>query len=310
MMKMKKLLLLFCMVSLSFAAGSWQELSATAIMIAVMILGLIFVLGYITDNDQLKFLAKEEFVQVVVTAVMVALFASIIYPFSSMHNDAIAAINETLATLNSMNDILGNAAVQLGKEGSKSTWCSFSVVSFGVNVCFGQKIVGSSFSSAFQLITAAYAELSGIRILIEFARNWLIFLFPLGIFLRTFKYTRGAGCLLISLGVATYVVLPLTYLFVHETTTHFAAAQGLNAIQGINVGTCDEYAIQGSRNENVAIETFRSIRDNALNVLLFYVLVKATLTTLVSLGVMVVSIRYLLAIAGVEVNVQSLGKMI
>lgn len=307
---MKKIFIGLFFISLCFAA-TWQDLSMLAILISIFALGIIFAVGYALDSHELKFLAREELVQVLVTGVMVGLFASLVAMMGDIHTDAHSAVSETFNHISTINGELGSAAGAVGKEGSKSVYCSFSAVSFGVSACGGFRMLGAPLSQGLQLTSIALTELQALDFFMSFVENWLFALFfPLGLFLRTFKYTRGAGSLLISLGVAGYIILPLTFAAIHDVTTTFASAQGYS-IRSIEVESCEEYELRngGSANEQNAIRTFGSMKT-ALPALLFYTLIEATLATIISLAVMIISIRFIGMIAGAEVDVQALGRLI
>lgn len=315
-MKKTAAVLLFLAIlpaSLSFAAG-WQEVSAVAIFIAAMLLGLIFAIGYAIESQELKFLARDEMLQLVVTALLAGVFVAILGTlFSGIQAQGVNDANETLVIIDGINTKLGAVAMTLGAAGGKSIWCSFSAAGFGVSPCGGFRMLAPAVSAAFQTTAMAIAELSGIIALMNFANTWIFTLFfPIGLFLRTFKYTRGAGSLFISVGVAAYLFLPLAYVTIHDLVKSSAAFVTGNSYGApeLSVGAdCDPYDIEGTTNENSAISAFSSLRAGISNIL-FYVLIDATLTTVVSLAVMVASIRYIAHMAGAEVDVQALGRLI
>ncbi|MEW6528493.1 MAG: hypothetical protein AB1391_01245 [Candidatus Micrarchaeota archaeon] len=297
--------------SFSFASG-WQELSVIAITISIMILGLIFAAGHIIDSNEMKFLAKDELVQIVATALMLASIAAFATFLSSISADASLSIDNSLQTISSMNNILGGAAETVGKEGSRSIWCSFSAVSFGTSACTGYRMLSPSLSIGFQLTGTALAELNAFKFLMDSSNTWIINLFlPLGIFLRTFKYTRGAGSLFMATAVAFCFVLPITYTVIQDSIESFRAANpNFGAMPSFSISSCNEYAIDDSQNEQNAINAFNGAIASAFPQLLFAFLIDANLTIIVSLAVTISSIRFLMGIAGAEIDVQSLGRLI
>ncbi|MFA5076829.1 MAG: hypothetical protein WC488_00155 [Candidatus Micrarchaeia archaeon] len=310
---MKKLMLALLLVPLAFAQSAWQDLSIVAILASVAALGILFAVGYGIESNELKFLAKEELFQVMITAVMVAGFIAVVQPIvQGAHISATADVGATIDKITDINGILGKAAMELGKEGSKSIWCSFSAAGFGVSSCSGFRMLGPALSLGFQLTATALAELQGMMFLMDFAETYIFTLFfPLGLFMRTFKYTRGAGGLLMAVGLAFYVVMPITYSYLHGIIADPSVP--VSDPSPINVQSCDHYAIQGTGNENAAIATFQGAiqnRDAIIRPLLYYAIMDATLCVVVSLAVAVISIRYLSSIAGAEVDVHALGRLI
>ncbi|MDD5337095.1 MAG: hypothetical protein PHS02_01280, partial [Candidatus ainarchaeum sp.] len=214
---MKRLLLALMLLPLAFAQSAWQDLSILAILASVAALAIIFAVGYGIESNELKFLAKEELFQLMFTAVMVAGFVAVVQPIvQGTYIDASADVQATMGSITSINSVLTKAAMELGKEGSKSIWCSFSAAGFGVSACSGYRMLGPALSMGFQLTATSLAELQGINFLMDFSKNYIFTLFfPLGLFMRTFKYTRGAGGLFIAVGLAFYVMLPITYSYLH-----------------------------------------------------------------------------------------------
>lgn len=310
-MKMKKILMALALFSLTFAAG-WEQLTFTAMMASVFALAILFILGYVLDLHELKTLTKDEMVQLAGTAIMVAAFTLLMGAFSGMHTDALTAIDTAITDVSDINSILGAAATHIGAEGGKSVWCSFSAVGFGTSACAGYRALSPQLSSSFQLTSTALAELSGMKFFVDSVGTWLFtFLFPAGLFLRTFKYTRGAGSLLIAAGLAAYVVLPITFTILFTYVHGSASSLSINAASTYTVApvTCNEYGLEAPENENNAIAQMQYAQTAAPG-LLFYTLIEATLVTVVSIAVMVMSMRYLMSIAGAEVDVQALGRFI
>lgn len=309
---MKRILFAFMFlffINLTFAA-QWQDLTLIAIIASIFALAIVFSIGYAIESQELKFLAREELAQLFITGIMVAGFATIVEPlFSTIHVDSSAAISQTISNITMIHGELYSTSLAIGKEASRSIWCSFSAASFGLSTCSGYRMLAPPLSSAFQLTATALSELQALELLINFSKNQIFTLFfPFGLFLRTFKYTRGAGSLFISVGLALYIVLPLSFVFIHKVVSQ-QAPQLPNALAS-NVKECNVYRIHGSGNEQKAITTFTNIMNsNVIRPLLFYTLIDATLTTIISLAITVISIRYISSIAGAEVDTHALARL-
>ena len=301
------------LVPMSFAA-SWEEMSALAITSAIIALGMIFAVGYALNSSELKMLAQEELVQVGATVFMLAFFALLISTLGGLHMNSISAVDESLARITAINSDLGGLAMSVGREGSKEVYCSFSAVAFGIRPCMGMSMLQPPIATGFQFTSAAMAELSGIKALMGMVNSWIFaFFFPLGMFLRTFKYSRGAGALLMAFGISAYILLPFTYVAIHSFVKDGALAfigQPYGQYSGVGVaGACSAYDVEGFNNENNAVSTMYSVSGISTQVV-YYALLDATLSTVVSLTVMLASTRYLLQVFGAEVDVQALGRMI
>lgn len=308
---MKIALIALLLVPLSFAA-SWQEMSVLAVFISLMILGLLYAIGHAFEANELKFLAKEELAQLAVTMLMVGAVAIFAATYSGYPAGASEAIGETTATLTDLNSKLGSVAMDVGEQGSKNIMCAFQVVSFGVSTCSGYRMLAPVISAGFQLTSTTLAELGAMKFLMDSSQTWIIsLLLPLGVFLRTFKYARGAGNLLISTGVAFYLILPIAYTSIREMVDGVRPSLGISDIGSVSVDVedCNEYEIAETTNEDSAMSTFNSAMG-AMDSILFYALIETTLTIVVSLAIAVISIRYLMKIAGTELDVQALGRLI
>ncbi|MBU0586204.1 hypothetical protein KJ780_01700 [Candidatus Micrarchaeota archaeon] len=319
---MKKLIALLFFISLSFSASNWQDLSIIAILASIFVLAIMYAVGHGLEMNDLKFLAKEELVQVGATALLVVCFSALVLMFQDLHMNSTVAVTESINNIKVMGQGFEAAGNQIGKEASKSTWCSMAAVGFNISPCGGFRMISPVISLAMQVVATALAELQGLLTLMNFVNAWLFpILFPLGLFLRAFKYTRGAGGLLMALGISAYLVLPLVYVTIHEYVVGCAAAVSgapYNSAQVPRVAaSCDAYDTDGLANEDNAISVlFGPGHDGkagiyeGLNRLIYYALIDATLTTIVSLAVTIISIRYILHLTGAEVDVSALSRLI
>lgn len=74
------------------------------------------------------------------------------------------------------------------------------------------------------LVAMLFLQLRVQELVLTFARDYAFsFLLPLGVALRAFTFTRGAGGALIAIAVGFYIVLPITYLFQEEITADYCA---------------------------------------------------------------------------------------
>lgn len=332
---MKKIMILLALVSLSFAAN-WQPLALVAVTASLSALAIIFMIGHAFEINELKFLAREELVQVVGTGLLIAGFASAQLFLEGLSSDlgggmpvvelAQAKLDDVNSALGSTNSLLVSLATHLGKESSKSVFCSFSAVSFSVASCAGFSAVAGPFPLAFQAIGTAAGEIATLNAMLDFGAgsNSLVFtlFFPLGLFLRTFKLTRGAGGLLIAVAITFYLVLPYSVVFVHqaieETRLNLQATYGtFGSLESLSASeeSCDEYDF-GDGNEKAAIKQFRALIEPAgggssyIQSVIYQVLINSTIMLAVVLSVMVASIRAFGAIAGAEIDVSPIARLL
>lgn len=334
--------ILLVLVPLSFAAP-WQDLALVALMASLSALGIIYAIGYAFDIGPLRLLAREELVQLVGTGLLIAGFASFQLFLEGLSTDlggGIPVVDLAKQNLGDINDALSGSnsllvglATHLGAEASKSAFCSFSAVSFSVAACGGFSAVAGPFPLAFQAIGAAAGEIATLDTMLDFGTGGggggLIFtlFFPLGLFLRTFKLTRGAGGLLVGIAVTFYLILPYSIVFVHatieDTRANLQTVYGSfgDLSTGVSTESCDEYDFDDG-NEQKAIKQLRNIigqpaqsgappaQATYIQSVIYQVLISSTILLAVVLSIMVASIRALGSIGGAEIDVSPLARLL
>lgn len=323
--------------SLSFAASTldWQPLALTAVMASLSALAIMYAIGHAFDINQLKFLAKEELVQVVGTGLLIAGFASFQLYLENISADLgggmtiVDLAKQNLASINNelsnTNNVLANFAKHIGKESSRSVYCSFSAIGFNLASCGSFSTLGGPLPLAFSALATGIGEIATLRTILDFGAGTssLVFtlFFPLGLFLRTFKLTRGAGGLLIAIAITFYLILPYSIVFVNQTIE--STRNNIETKYGIlgNLGqlsasyeSCNEDDF-GTGNEERAIRMFRNFmfsNGNAsfIQSLIYLVLIKSTILLAVVISIMIASIRAFGAICGAEIDVSPLARLL
>ena len=161
-------------------------------------------------------------------------------------------------------------------------------------------------------------ELSAVQRLIHISNEYaLVLLLPLGIVLRTVKLTRGAGGLLIALGIALHIMLPAGIIFTEMLAATFIASSDYSGYGGstsISLGECNPsnaVAQTGglTSNEETVINAYGQMKS-AIRGWLVSALVKATLGPVIALLLMVTSIKALTSVAGAEVDVSVISRFV
>lgn len=327
---MKRLLLFLLLVPLAFAA--WQSVAAMAIGISAAILAVIFMVGVGFSIQEMQLMAKEEFFQLIALGVlMIALVGtdsllngistSEAFKEGSAATMQESARNMITTTISEMNDILTNVR-NLDKtaslEGSKSGQCNIMGMGYSVSGCGSYSMLATPISMSGGIIGFTIGELSAMLKLISISEKYALqLLLPLGIVLRTVKLTRGAGGLLIALGVAMHIMLPAGIIFVEMMGATFLAspdASDYTVSTSVSLGECNPsnaMAQTGGRtdNEDNVIAAFYQMKT-AIRGYLFKALIKATLGPVVALLMMVTSIKALTSVAGAEVDVSAISRFV
>jgi len=334
MRKLALSLLLLC--SLCFAAGPWQAYAGFAILISATMLAALYIIGTGFDVREIKFLVKDEAVQLgVLVVLMIALMASdgILNAISTstlfaggedtMQDAAVASLNNTINDLSSYLLEVQQADKAMSKESSRTSSCVLSGGGHSVSACGGYSMLATPLSMSGSILGYAIAQAAAVQKLVEIAQEFVfILILPLGIVLRTFKFTRGAGGLLISLGIALYIFVPAGIVFTEILQEKFeyavtadpdtpaswkaGADPYLDAPGDINVEECDAGQPWG----NVGAEAVSAYKDmkHELKGYMYVFMIKATLGPVLSLLMFIGGLRAMTELFGAPVDVSALAR--
>ncbi len=325
---MRKLLfVLLVLAPLAFAA--WQSVAMMALFVSITLLAAVFAVSMGIQSETLKVLAKDEFYQLIALAIMIAvLFGSdgilnlisqnsaLTYSQPTLQDAAIVSLEETQETLGDYLSSISSADNKIAKEASKATSCTVAGGGYSVSACGGFTMMGTPFSLSGSIVGYAIAEISSAKTIVELAKNYaLAFLLPLGIILRTFKFSRGAGGFLIAFGISAYLFIPAGVIFVDMLNEQFvsdpASSDYTGSLSGIDP-ECDSgktWSVGSNSNEQRAVNTYNNLRGE-LKKYLYVVLLKATLGPVVALLFFAGGLRALGSLLGAEVDVSAISRFV
>jgi hypothetical protein len=328
---MRKAMLLLMLMPLAFAAGGWEGVAAAAVVISAGLLGVAFAVGFGFGVNELQIMAKEEFYQLIATGLLVVLLVgsnNVLDGLSAglgplggaanLQDGAKNIIDNTLKDSTNGVETVYSQVTQLDNniaiQGSKTLSCSILGIGFTVSACGGYTMLNTPLSMGGGILGFSIGELYSMKKLITIAQTYALnLLLPLGIVLRTFKITRGAGGFLIALGVSMYVLLPAGIIFnqmLVDTFLNDPASSGYSGAIQTSVHDCTPGSVifAGSTTDE-AKNTLHSLRDD-LGRIVFSVLVRATLGPVISMLMLISGIRALTSLAGAEVDVSSMARFI
>lgn len=329
----KTLLLLFLLSPLTFAAGGWEGVAAISVAISAALLGILYMVGTGFSINELQLMAKEELYQLLALMLMLAILVSsnnlldgLSSTFGAIEGQpTMQAAGESIIDSTLTEPTKGVQKVfttiteydnKVAEESSKTISCSILGVGYTVSSCGGYSMLSAPLSMAGGIAGFAIGELYAMKRLIEISETYAMnFLLPLGILLRTFKMSRGAGGFLIALGISMHIMLPAGIIFNQMLADTFAAdpsAAGYNAAMSADLSDCDPANIVGFGFDS---EVEKGQRDLAameadLKKVLFTVLIRATLGPVIALLMLAASVRALTSLAGAEVDVSSISRFI
>ncbi|MFN7991137.1 MAG: hypothetical protein U0R44_03175 [Candidatus Micrarchaeia archaeon] len=331
---MRKMILLMALVPLAFAAGGWEGTAALAIAVSATILGFVYAIGFGFGVNELQIMAKEEFYQLIATMLlMVVLVGSnnILDGFSSTLGAVQGAANmqdaaNTLIAQNLDNPTDGMKQVynkvaefdtKVSIEGSKAESCNIVGIGYTVSACGGYAMLSTPLSMAGGIVAFSIGELSSMKRLIDLSKNYALqLLLPVGIILRTFKLTRGAGGFFIALGVSMHIMIPAGIIFNQMLVDTFladaSASSGYSGGLTSSIDSCDPSQVLfsgGGGEAGKAINIFDSLRADLRRVV-FSVLVRGTFGPVLALLLMGAGVRALTSMAGAEVDVSSIARFV
>ncbi len=325
---MRMLLLLLLIVPAAFAA--WQGVAAVAIVTSVAVLGVLYMVGTGLGANELQVVAKEELFQVIAVLLMVVLltgtdsmlnYVSGIFvspTAASLQEAALDSIDDNLNKVQGVMSTVADYDKNVAVQGSKASSCSILGMGYSVSGCGSYTMLATPLSMAGGITGFAIGELFTMKRLIQLSQEFsLNFILPLGIVLRTLKLTRGAGGLLIALGVSLHIMLPLGVVFNESMGATFLDPPGTteDSISAPYSGSASGASLDcnagdtGEDNENDAISGYHPVRPN-LRKFLYDLMIRATLGPVISLLMFAASLRALTSLAGAEVDVSAVSRFV
>jgi len=332
------LLMMLALIPLSHATDmGWMGVAGIAVITSAAMLGIVYMIGFGFSIHELTTLSKDEAYQL---AAVIALIGgltliqtggdAILGAFgdgAGIQQSAMTQTSTMTGTLSSIFGSLGDIERRVSLEGSKSLTCSILAVGYTISGCGGYTLISPAIATVEATVGLAIAELSAIGKLMEIGfNNSFTILLPIGIIFRTFKITRGAGGLIIAVAIAFYFVLPLAMISMWKISDTFKDPAYTGTLPGILISSCDAAQtddLSGEDLDNMLFGDLPSTDTNpgkAINVLaqlrgvipfyLFPALIYGIITPAIALLIMVASIRVIAGIAGADVDVSVLSRVI
>lgn len=318
------LLALLMFVSVSFAA--WQSVAVMAMFVSVVLLAVIFMIGHAFGVREMTILAKDELYQVLVLAILIFALTgtdSILNVFSETLSEGTADNIQQLSldiVDSTINDLSANF-MQITKDdqkvsenAAKSVSCNVLKIGYSVSACGGFSMMSPAISLAGSLIGFAIGELHAVQKLITFGSSFgLLLILPVGIILRTFRFSRGAGGFLMALGVGLYIMLPLGVIFVEEMSQIFLDDELSDGYKeapgGVDNIACNPGAIYEHEVHDNPLKAYGQLRSD-IRKHIYNALIRGTLMPIVAMLVFISSIGFLSHISGATVDVAALTRLI
>ncbi len=214
----------------------WDLFAIMGITISFLVITIIFMFSYLFNNEFLKSWSRGEFLNVFITLLLFGSFLSILKLdiatdnlssgreyVNSLFDDVLASLIKIISDLSTVS-LLGSFSINInpggvlalqnqveGKSGGPSASGYISL-----NAIFSPIITSFTNLQVYSFIPLLMIKLHVLLMdfVAEDAANlpFPIFL-ALGVFLRAFKFSRGAGNTMIAIFMALYLILPAFYMF-------------------------------------------------------------------------------------------------
>jgi len=341
---MKKALLLLLIVPLAFAAPlTWETTAALAVAASTGLLAIAYMIGMGFGINELQLMAKEEFYQLIAMMVMIAVFFganNLIDGFSTnpvftagaptsacgttltaattLQQAAINSLSASICGLKSAFDDIAKFDMKSSIAASEATQCTVMGVGYSMSACGGFSMLATPLSMAGGIAGFALGELSAMKKLIEISVAFALpVLLPLGIILRTFKLTRGAGGLLIALAISMHIMLPAGVIFNDmlgaqftsppQNVAGYTAPYAQSGFYQADQVKCDAADISGS--EDAAVSAYNGMEGDVKKYM-YAAMIQGTLGPVISLLMFAASVRVLTALGGAEIDVSAITRFI
>lgn len=336
---MKWLLAVLALISVSFAAGDapdWIPIALLSVFVAVSVLVIFYLLSYLIDSAEMRGMVTGELYQVVMTGVIIAIFIGVesfsTITFASMLGKELGAddthINYSIQVTQQMVDYQWKQLKKFADEmvspmavlSAYSGQCAFLGFRFGYNGCASIAVPTTSGVIAARVMAASFMVLNSQLALLYIARDFFFpIVLPLGLFLRTFHVTRGAGGFLIAIAASFYFIYPISVIvtngvyansplgkveasFPEPPETITPPTAGIEDV----TGNCNPYDLKFGATFDV-IEKLN--KKDLVDPLLSLFFIGGLLSTAINLLAALSGVRALTRIFGIEVDVSALARI-
>jgi len=316
----------------------WQTLSVVGLLISILAVALIYMIGTAMEDENLKMLARDELFQIFATAIILAIAVSVIYSLNSntilsalstavggtsgvLQTDANTVTEKNLAILKGFSGNLTGLISNVGEQASKSGYCSYLGIGYSVALCGGYNAARGALSNALTSVSLAIADMQAQLVILELANNYMVFyLLPLGIFLRSFRPTRGAGGVLIALTLGFFIVFPFAMLLgekMVQTALGNMESKGVvsdvwvkNEHESSYIGDIKLDCKQYYEKEGEVVSFMQTIRGSLFSEpILFRTIIHSVLMTILNLMITLTFIKWMAGFLGSEIDVYALVRI-
>ncbi len=306
-----------------------------ALLCAVAIMAAAYMATYLFGLAHIRPVINDELLQVVATGIVAFMLLGIQlgldnYLAAALTNGGTMGMmqaaqlkveglsSESAAIMNRLMEV----SIRLGQEASRNRYCSFMGVGFSLSNCSQYNLFRNELTTSAMAVVIAMSDVSAQYFLLSLATRYaMTLLVPLGLFLRCFKASRGAGGALIAFGFGFYAVYP-TMIVAIDSVLH---GQPPPSPPGGNFlpypQPCDSTSWTIKMNAPLDMYYMSLARgefaDYAENITSFqrignatyFVLIRVMFSSILSLMITLVFVKQFAQILGSDIDVSSLARI-
>ena len=312
----------------AFAAGIDVSYSFAAIAAGIALIALGIMATFVFNVPQIRAMLQDELLQVLASGAMLLIIAGVAlevdnYVVAAMKaadptgsytgiNSAMDAANSVIANNSAMvygiYDDAHGRSIDIGKEGSKSVFCTFLGAGFSMNNCGQLNAFRGSLTTMGFVASAALADLFAQQALISLFRNLAFtFFIPVGLFFRCFRASRRAGGALIAIGFGFYTVYPVATV----ATEKLLHGSNYPTVKGLpHVDECDPFETDNGVARQYVLDYAGGLSDFTLTENIVYnTIVRVVFSSIFNLMVTLAFIREFAHMIGSDIDVSSLARI-
>ncbi|MBN2121647.1 hypothetical protein JW721_01135 [Candidatus Micrarchaeota archaeon] len=345
----KELLIFIVLFSLSFASPGaaeleWHSFAFIAAISALGVLAILYMISYLVDSPEMRMLSRQEVYQVGITMLIIVFFISFeayVYAYmggllaESFGGEDASHIDYAMGILTEnadeqwgmIKELTEYFTMALGSMASSSATCSIMGTSLTYPGCIGIQVPFSSLVFATNTLVTAMLTSNSQIALLNLAEDFFFpVMLPLGLFLRCFQFSRGAGGLLIGISAAFYFVFPISIILTQGMLNtaeidagisepsiphpQFLSEDFANDFSGFEVAAdCNPLDMDQNAARKQGKRLTGDNGDNLVDPLLFYIFIGGLFNTMLNLMITLSAARALSKVFGAEVDISALARI-
>jgi len=328
-------LLLFASLALALAGGALHAATASpnyayfwmALLLPTFIVAIAYMASYAFGAPQLRAVLQDELLQILATG---AVALTLVGTQAVVDEYVVATLQASGAAGSGINGVMDAAAqkindlaagtsgalsnmqdvsMALGKEASKGVFCNFMGVGFSLSNCSPLNAYRGSLTASAFTATVALSDTYAQSYILSLARSYgFTVIIPLGLLLRCFRASRGAGGALIAIGFGFYTVYPAVILATDNLLHGPGAPPGAPTLP--TVGTCDPMETSVSKSLSEFTDYGDQLTDyTATKAMAYFVLVRVLFLSILNLIITLGFIRAFAHMIGSDIDVSGLARI-